>query len=107
MPLDDAFDFESDSAVGFQAFLDRELDKFSDEAVMGYIESNMKDKDSIQTEEFSIKDSDELVLYIFGILKSLMGLVPYSVTKLQDRIEYAGYYMPSYQFRRTKKRRNV
>lgn len=105
MPMDDVFDFTSDSALDVTAYLDRELDKYSDEAIIGYIESNMKDKDTLMTNEFSIKDSDELVLYILGVLKSLMSLIPYSAKKVEDRIDYAGYYMPSYQFARVKKAR--
>lgn len=105
MPMDDVFDFDSESALDVTAYLDRELDKYSDEAIIGYIESNMKEQDTLLTNQFSIKDSDELVLYILGVLKSLMGLIPFSAKKLEDRIDYAGYYMPCYQFTRNRKSR--
>ena len=105
MPLDDTFDFDSESALNFTAILDKELDKYSDEAIISYIESNMKDKETLFTNQFSINSADELVLYILGVLKSLMGLIPFAAVKIEDRIDYAGYYMPSYQFTRKKLRR--
>ena len=105
MPLDDTFDFDSENALNFTAILDRELDKYSDEAIISYIEGNMKDNESLNTDQFSITSADELVLYILGVLKSLMGLIPFTAKKIEDRIDYAGYYMPSYQFTRKKTRR--
>lgn len=104
LPMEDVFAFDDD-AFSLNSYLDAELDRFSDAAIQAFIESNMGEEKQITTLDMKIESADQLVLYILGILKSLLGLLPYEVTKVADRIEYANYYMPQYKFVRKKMRR--
>lgn len=103
LPLDDDI-FPDDAAMMMNTLLDNELNRFSDSAIVEYLDSNMKDKDVMLTNEMTVENTDQLVLLILGTLKAVLGLVPYTVTKIQDRVEYSGYYMPLYEFKRTKKK---
>lgn len=100
MMLDDPFDFTSDAAVDFANMLDSELDRYSDEAISSFLDRAMGEKKEMQTTDVTLQSKDDLVLYILGVLKSLLGLIPFKAVKTSDRIDYANYYMPCYRFTR-------
>lgn len=102
LPLEDDIDFGEQAELMNQVF-DNELNRFSDSAILEFIDNNMKDKDEITTYDVKIDNTDQLVLMILGILKAMLGVIPYQATKISDRIEYCGYYMPLYKFTRKKK----
>ncbi len=108
LPMDDDF-FPLEEAELMRNMLDNELDRFSDDAVSAFIGTAMGDNEKITTENISVKDTDSLVLMILAILKAMLNVIPYKVTKLEDRIEHDGYYMPLYSFERkgTKKKSEV
>ncbi len=103
--MDDDF-FPLDQAELMRSMLDSELDRFSDDAVASFIGDAMGENDKITTENIPIKDTDSLVLMILAILKAMLNVIPYKVTKVSDRIEHDGYYMPLYSFEKkgTKKK---
>lgn len=103
MPLDDEFYPEEQSALMNQ-ILDSELARFSDTAILNFIESNMEGKEELLATDIDLSDTDRLVLWILAILKAMLGVIPYEATKISDRIEYANYYMPLYKFTRKKVR---
>ena len=108
LPMDDDF-FPLDQAELMRSMLDSELDRFSDDAVEAFIGDAMGKNDRITTEDITVRDADSLVLMILAILKAMLNVIPYKVTKISDRIEHDGYYMPSYSFERkgTKRKSEV
>lgn len=100
-------DFIPDDSIGFTDKLQSEVDRFSDSAVLEFIESNLGNRDEILTNELNIYNTDALVLTIFAILKSMLGVLPYKVEKIEDRVEYAGYYMPLYKLTKKGGKKNV
>ncbi len=101
LPLDDDL-FPDEAADMMNSIIDSELNRFSDSAISEYIDQNMGEKDRMLSNEMQVLNTDQLVLLILGILKAVLGLIPYRAQKLEDRIEYAGYYMPLYEFTRKK-----
>jgi hypothetical protein len=99
LPMEDAF-YPEEQAEMMNNLLDDELNRYSDRTIIEFIEDNMKGKEVMRTNEIPIQDTDHLVLMILGTLKAMLGLIPYEATKVSDRIEYAGFYMPLYEFRR-------
>ena len=89
----------------FSQTLDSELNRFSDTAILEFIDSLMAGKDEMTTYDIPIQDADQLVLMILAILKCKLNLIPYQAEKVEDRIDYAGYYMPLYRFTRKKRAR--
>ncbi len=108
LPMDDDF-FPLDQAELMRSMLDSELDRFSDDAVSAFIGNVMGENEKITTEDIPVEDTDSLVLMILAILKAMLNVIPYKVTKISDRIEHDGYYMPSYSFERkgTKRKSEV
>lgn len=106
LPLDDAL-FPEEQAMLMTNALQSEVDRFSDRAVEDFLNQNMQDRTEILTNELSIQSTDELVLMVFAILKSMIGVLPFTATKVQDKIEYAGYYMPLYKLTRKGGKKNV
>lgn len=106
LPLDDSL-FPDEQALLMNEALQNDVDRFSDRAVEEFINENMKDKDEIFTNQIEIKDTDGLVLTIFAILKSMLGVLPFKAEKIEDKIEYAGYYMPLYKLTRKGGKKNV
>lgn len=104
LPLDTGFD-DFEGAMEMERRFNQELDRFSDEAIVAFLERNMAGRDAMETDEIQILDNDDLVLYILGILKSLLGLLPYTAVEEKPRIEYAGWEMPLYRFVRKGKRK--
>jgi hypothetical protein len=102
LPLEDEIPFDEQTELMNQVF-DNELNRFSDRAITEFIEENMQGKDEITTYDVNIYSTDQLVLMILGILKANLGIIPYVATKLEDRIDYDGYYMPLYKFTRRNK----
>lgn len=101
LPLDEEI-FPDEAASMLNNILDSELNRFSDSAISEYIDQNMKERDKMLSNEMVVENTDQLVLLILGILKAVLGLIPYRATKVEDRVEYAGYYMPLYEFTRKK-----
>lgn len=106
LPLDDEL-FPDDVADNFNNFLNSEVNRFSDKAVEEFILDNMGERNEILTNEISINDTDSLVLTIFAILKSMLGVLPFKAEKIEDRVEYAGYYMPLYRLTKKGGKKNV
>ena len=103
LPLEDDF-LPEDQAMMMNDLLDNELNRFSDRTIIEFIEDNMKGREQIQTTDIPLENTDHLVLMILGILKAKLGLIPYDAIEIKDRIEYEGYYMPLYEFRRNNKK---
>ncbi|MBQ8141951.1 MAG: hypothetical protein IJ194_02175 [Bacilli bacterium] len=101
LPLADDF-FPDDSASLLMEKFDNELNRFSDSTITQFMERNFQDKKEITTTEIQIENTDDMVLMILGVLKAMLGLIPYKAEKIADRIEYQGYYMPEYKFTRKK-----
>lgn len=99
--------FPDDAAQMMNDVLTSEVNRFSDRAVEEFLNNNMKDRTEMLTNEMDIPDTDSLVLMIFAILKSMLGVLPFKVEKVEDRIEYAGYYMPLYRLTRKGGKKNV
>ena len=99
LPLDDAFEDEEAGMAMAERF-DRDLERFSDQAIVRFIEKNMQGRDTALTTDITLNSTDDLVLYILAILKSLMGLVPFKAEELKPSIVYQGWEMPLYQFTR-------
>ncbi len=104
--LDDDI-FPDETAQLLNDTLNSEVNRFSDRAVEEFLDRNMNGKDTILTKEIDIEDTDELVLTIFAILKSVLGVLPYKAEKVEDRVEYAGYYMPLYRLTKKGGKKNV
>lgn len=104
--LDDDI-FPDETAQLLNDTLNSEVNRFSDRAVEEFLDRNMDGKDTILTNEIEIEDTDELVLTIFAILKSVLGVLPYKAEKVEDRVEYAGYYMPLYRLTKKGGKKNV
>lgn len=85
--------------------LDDELNRFSDSAIVEFMDRNMEGKEEMLTTDIRVENTDELVLTILGTLKAMMGLVPYKAEKVSDRVEFSGYYMPLYKFTKVKTKR--
>lgn len=103
-PLAIEDDLNSDDFFEMNNRLTEELNRFSDSAILEFIDRQVKDT-SLTTEDISIDNSDNLVLVILSILKADLETIPYKVKKIKDRIEHQGYYMPLYEFTRMKKER--
>lgn len=104
LPMDD--DFYPDEQFGlFSQRLDEELNRFSDAAILEFIDALMQGKDEMTTYDIPIETTDQLVLMILAILKCKLNLIPYTAEKLEDKVDYAGYYMPLYKFTRKKRAR--
>lgn len=106
LPLDDAL-FPDEQALMMNEVLQSEVDRFSDRAVEDFINLNMGQNDEILTNQLNISDTDSLVLTVFAILKSMLGVLPFKAEKIEDRIEYAGYFMPLYKLTRKGGKKNV
>lgn len=104
MPMDDVF-FPDEEFGLYSQKLDEELNIFSDSAILEFIDKLMAGKDEMTTYDIPIETTDQLVLMILAILKCKLNLIPYQAEKLEDRIDYAGYYMPLYKFTRKKRAR--
>ncbi len=85
--------------------LDDELNRFSDSAIVEFIDRNMEGREEMLTTDIKVDNTDELVLTILGTLKAMMGLLPYKAEKVSDRVEFSGYYMPLYKFTKVKTKR--
>lgn len=103
LPMDDDFDLDLDQA-GFLA-LNEDVNRFSDRAILEFMDNLMQGRDEMVTTDIPLADVDQLVLMILAILKCVLGNFPYTATKLEDRVEFAGYYMPLYKFTRKKRAR--
>ncbi len=99
LPLDDDFIPDDDLLADY---FDNQLNRFSDRSILNFIDSIMEGKDEITTTDIPIENADQLVMMILAIIKAVLGVIPYTVTKLSDRIDYANYYMPLYKFVRKK-----
>lgn len=106
LTLDDDL-FPDDTAQLLNDTLNSEVSRFSDHAVEEFIERSMNGRDEIRTDEIDIKDTDTLVLTIFSILKSTLGVLPYKAEKVEERVEHAGYYMPLYRLTKKGGKKNV
>lgn len=104
--LDDSL-FPDDQALAFSNVLDNEVNRFSDSAVLEFVERNIGDRNELRTDEIRIDDTDELVLTVFAVLKAMLGVIPFKAEKIQDRVEYAGFYMPLYKLSRKGGKKNV
>ena len=104
LPMDEDF-YPDEQFALFSQTLDSELNRFSDTAILEFIDSLMAGKDEMTTYDIPIQDADQLVLMILAILKCKLNLIPYQAEKVEDRIDYAGYYMPLYKFTRKKRAR--
>lgn len=104
MPLEDDFMLTDEDRQGL-LLIDEDVNRFSDFAIAAFLDRFMQGKDEITTYDIAITSMDDLVLMILAILKCKLRLLPYRAEKLQDKIDYAGYEMPLYQFRRTKRAR--
>lgn len=104
-PLLMADDFVPDDATSLMtSAFDEELNRFSDSAILEFIDRNMGNKKEMLTTDIQVNNTDELVLTILGTLKAMLGLIPYTAEKISDQVEFAGYYMPLYKF--TKEKQN-
>lgn len=104
-PLPMADDILPDEAIEYMTnILDDELNRFSDQTILDFIERNMGDKNEMLTTDITIANMDELVLTILGTIKAMMGVIPFKAEKVNDQVEYVGYFMPLYKFTREKKR---
>lgn len=106
LPLEDDL-FPEEAAMMMNDVLTSEVNRFSDRAVIEFMERNFKDKDVLMSNEIEMEDMDVLVLTIFAIIKSMLGVIPYKAEKIEDRIEYEGYYMPLYKFTKKGVKKNV
>ena len=104
--LDDDL-FPDETAQLLNDTLNSEVSRFSDHAVEEFLESNMQGRNEILTNEINIEDTDGLVLTIFAILKSVLGVLPYKAEKVEDRVDHAGYYMPLYRLTKKGGKKNV
>ncbi len=96
LPMDDYSDFITDDAI--VEFMNREVSLYSDEAIKKYYLENFKDKKELTSDEFRLDDLNDLVLYIYGIVKAAFGNYYFDIEKLEDEILYKGYIMPKYKF---------
>ena len=101
LPLDDEFYPEEQSAL-MDEFMNRQLTRFSDSAILDFLSSHMEGKDELVNTDVDLTVLDNLVLWILAVIKANLGVIPYEATKISDRIEYANYYMPLYRFTRKK-----
>ena len=83
-------------------FMNRQLTRFSDSAILDFLSSHMEGKDELVNTDVDLTVLDNLVLWILAVIKANLGVIPYEATKISDRIEYANYYMPLYRFTRKK-----
>ena len=100
LPIDDEFYPDEQSMMMNQLF-DEEL-RFSDTAILAFLDSQMGNKEELLTTDVDLSNTDKLVMWILAVLKAILGTIPYEATKISDRIEYANYYMPLYKFTRKK-----
>lgn len=100
MPLDDYQDFVSDDAI--VEFMNREVSLYSDDAIKKFFMDNFKNKKVIYTDDFNLNNINDLVLYIYGVVKAAFGNYYFTIEKVEDQIKYAGYLMPKYKFTKGK-----
>ena len=103
LPMQD--DLDSDDFLAISDRLDEDLNRFSDSAILDFVNKLIADKKSANTDEVSFENNDNFILMILAILKSSMESIPFSIEKLKDMIEHEGYYMPLYEFKRIKEKK--
>lgn len=106
LTLDDDL-FPEEQADLLNNSLSSEITKFSDSAVIRFLNENFQSKDNLLTNEIDISDLDHLVLMIFAIIKSTLEIIPFKCEKIEDRVEYRNYYIPLYKFTRKGGKKNV
>lgn len=106
LPLDEDY-FPTDDAMSFNDRLNDEVNRFSDRAVIQFLEDNFLDKKELLTNEIDISTLDKLVLMIFSIIKATLEVIPYKIEKISDRVEYCNYFIPLYKFTRRGGKKNV
>lgn len=103
LPMQD--DLDSDDFLAISDKLDEDLNRFSDSAILDFVNKLIADRRSANTDEVSFENNDNFILMILAILKSSMESIPFSIEKLKDMIEHEGYYMPLYEFKRIKEKK--
>lgn len=98
LPMEDA---------NLSSLLEEEANRFSDEAIEEYIERNLNGENEGYTDSFDIEEEDELILMLFGIIKSSYGSIHYEASKTRDEVEHQGYRMPQYKMKRKGGKKNV
>ena len=104
MPMDDDFLLTDEDREGLLK-IDEDVNRFSDFAIASFLDRFFEGKDEITTYDIKIETMDDLVLMILAILKCKLHLLPYKAEKVEDKIDYAGYEMPLYRFKRIKRAR--
>lgn len=98
-------DLDSDDFTLLTDRLDEDLSRFSDQAIIDFVNNLTKDNKTASTDEISFENNDNFILMILAILKSSMEAIPFSIEKIKDMIEHQGYYMPLYKFKRIKEKK--
>jgi hypothetical protein len=104
LPLEDPFDGGDDL---MNAFLEDEVNNFSQEAVEEFMLKAFGERNQITTDEIKIDNMDQLVLVILGTVRAEFGDMFYSIEKISDKTEVGHFSLPEYRFTRKGPRKNV
>lgn len=106
LTLDDDL-FPEEQADLINSSLSSEVTKFSDAAVIKFLNENFKDKSELLTNEIEVDDLDKLVLMIFSIIKCTLDIIPFKCEKIEDSVKWNHYLIPLYKITRKGGKKNV
>lgn len=104
-PLPMEEDLSSDDFSFMNDKLSADLNRFSDSAILDFIENLLHNKKSVTNKDIEEMNSDNLVLMILTIIKANLETIPFTADKLKERIEHGNYYMPLYEFKKLKEKK--
>jgi len=97
LPLED--EYSGDDSL-MNDFLENEVNKFSTQAIEDFMLKAFGDKKVIRTNDFEIKNQDELVLLILGIVRAEFGTLFFDIEKMGDTTMLGYFMVPDYKFTR-------
>lgn len=103
MFLDDGI-LDADREASLTTFLERDVNRFSNESIKNLFDETSKEESSVDTTNFKFDTIEDIVLYIFGVNAALTNKIPYKAEKISNRIETKNWYMPLYKFEKIKKK---
>jgi hypothetical protein len=98
--------FENDegpSDESMRGFLEEQVNKFSGEAVNAYFAEAFGKKKSITSEQMSVRDFDELSLFILGTIRGNDPASPFDQEELAPLTKNGTYELPLYRFDKKEK----